>query len=67
MKYNSKCVICPFYIGDDKKSIKCEGEICPSVINIFTSTEKKQAYLRQYCDDEYQNCKHAKKIVKKYN
>jgi hypothetical protein len=50
--------LCPYYKYDRHKTIYCED--CP---RRFTTEKDKHEYMRQYCDDKFEQCNHAKRIT----
>lgn len=67
MNYQTKNVLCPFYVRDDKRSITCEGQITSTSTNFFGSASEKRVHFYKYCCKDYLRCEHEKNIEKKYN
>ena len=68
-KYESKYAYCPFYHGEDKTKIYCEGITEGSHIhNVFSTSEKMKAFRNTYCCqmDKYKDCLLYKPISQKY-
>ncbi len=66
MYYGSEDVQCPFYKGETKNSLKCEGVFALSCINNFTDKAAKNRHKEQYCNAKYQKCPHCKALMFKY-
>lgn len=55
--WNSVNVLCPFYLSDTSKTIKCECIISSKYCeHCFNSSAKKENIMRVFCDDMYQQC-----------
>lgn len=66
--YGTQDVKCPFYKGEDEKTIKCEGVISDSCTQPFKNGKKKEAHKEIYCDCyNFKNCPYHKILSKKYN
>lgn len=66
MDYQSKKVLCPFYIIGDKRSVECEGIITPTCKHSFPTVVDKQKYFQQYCCCKFNHCCYEKKLEEKY-
>lgn len=67
MDWEDKLVKCPFYLErqKDKFRIKCEGVVNNSTTQI-TFRGGKKSYLKEFCCDNYQNCRVYKMLCGKY-
>ena len=64
--YGSQDVKCPFYKGEDEKTIKCEGVVSPICVHVFKGTKKKALIKKTFCNADYEKCEHSKKLEQKY-
>ena len=45
-------VACPFYKGEEKRAIRCEGVLRGSTLVLYLKSEKRtRAYMASYCHD----------------
>lgn len=49
-------VVCPFYISETGKAIKCEGLITPVMAHRFETEREKLEHERFYCTRMYKFC-----------
>lgn len=59
-------VLCPFYIrekGDQR--IHCEGcyQKCSTCLSFYSKTEKVK-HLKQFCEDQYEECRVYKMLMR---
>ena len=58
---------CPFFISSGKKSIKCEGVVDDSVIDMgFSSETQRNIFREKYCNSNYQDCVVHRMLEEKY-
>lgn len=62
MPNSGHITICPFYISERSKSVTCED-----VFRRFKSKKDKRAYMDIYCDDNWQECRYAQKLMELYD
>lgn len=55
MPNDKHLVLCPFYKRNLARSISCED-----TYRTFADTEKKDIWMRIYCDRDWESCKYAK-------
>lgn len=54
----SNSVDCPFYLGETREKIRCEGIVPGSWIHFtFRDGKAKHKYERTYCCERYRACK----------
>lgn len=58
--------VCPFYEGEGKKTITCEGAIGVRCLNTFETVSDKIKHELAYCCRNYKNCALAKTLLDKY-
>lgn len=65
--YMSVHVQCPFYKGDEKKKITCEGmdDKC-NTHHQYENVTLKRKRMEKYCMKDYQKCEFYKILSKKY-
>ena len=65
--YMSVHVQCPFYKGDDRKKIVCEGidDKC-NTHHQYENKEQKMKRMEQYCTKDYKKCEFYKTLAGKY-
>lgn len=70
MQYQSKNVLCPFYISHDKNTIKCECLYQTMNVNSYImqkfGSKDQSKWLLQYCCKNYKQCPIEKILEKKY-
>ncbi len=55
--YNDKYVMCPFYLGQNRKKIHCEGIAEGVTVHaVFMSSEQKDEYVKAYCNSITRCC-----------
>lgn len=60
-------VLCPFFIGDDTKSLTCEGFAAKVKLRTdFASTAKKAEHMGTYCAGRYEMCGIYQLAIEKY-
>lgn len=71
--YGDGDVLCPFFIGSDDVSIKCEGlEDNMVTKNVFRTNkgnflrDKKNDYMNRFCKCKYEECIMYQMLEKKY-
>ena len=66
---NIKNVICPYYLSQSDKRIRCEGVIeGTKVSSEFSQKEEKDEYMEIYCGThDYLQCPIASKVEEAYN
>lgn len=67
--YESKYVVCPFYIRSDQNKICCEGVDDNNTLNlIYMDAKKRREYSDKYCRDEvnYKSCQICQMLYRKY-
>lgn len=62
----SKAALCPFYVEEDKRTVKCEGLITKVCVHIFKTQDHKKRHKTNYCNACYSQCKHYEEVNKKY-
>lgn len=67
MQYESKNVICPFYIESSGQTIKCEGIFSKICVNKFFDENNKKTHFKRFCCNSYKNCPLEKILEKKYD
>lgn len=56
-KYDNPYVVCPFYKGEKKSEIFCEGLFKNSKLHFAMSPSSKKArFRRAYCERDYERC-----------
>lgn len=60
---------CPFYLGEGKKGIWCEGvDGSKKIIMEFKTESQKDKYIRKHCSNCYpESCNIYKLIMENYN
>ena len=53
MEYGAGNVLCPFYKGETRNTIKCEGVISSTCSNNFSMTKTKKEHYEEYCCGKY--------------
>ena len=66
MSRDAKEVICPFYKDETERAIRCEGYISDTCTNTFKGNGEKKEYKHKYCNRNYEDCEHSKKVMSKY-
>ena len=65
--YGSATAKCPFYLGEDKRSVSCEGICGGNKTTIsFDTSEKKRTQKVLFCDSSYEYCELYLRLIKKY-
>lgn len=65
--YGSQDVKCPFYKGESKNIIKCEGAINDICTQPFRSKKKKEIHKSEYCNTfNCKECPYYKMLNQKY-
>jgi hypothetical protein len=65
--YVSYEAACPFYKGEDKNAIYCEGIVEESTVkNAFGSVAAAEACKRRLCCGKWETCPLAKALSAKY-
>ena len=65
--YGSQDVMCPFYIEETEKNIKCENVFSCSCIMGFKNRREKQGYKERYCNKfNFKNCTQFICVMTKY-
>jgi hypothetical protein len=60
-KYDSPYVQCPFYKGESRNELLCEGLFRNSKLHFGISPPKKKVqFRRKYCEKDYERCPIAK-------
>lgn len=60
-------VKCPFFKGEEKNKIRCEGvQEGASCIQQYRKMEQKEKWMGRYCCENYKNCRIYKMLEKKY-
>lgn len=55
--YNSTNAKCPFYCGDSKYFVRCEGIVEDSTLTLsFRSQKEREKQFGLFCCDEYEKC-----------
>ena len=50
LTYNAVRVVCPFYNGEDKLDVRCEGlQRGATLVNHFPTPRRKQGYMDSFC------------------
>ena len=57
--------ICPFYRGEEKTTIYCEG-VEPGVQTILAFGRDARDYKRAFCRKDWDECRIAKMLAEKY-
>lgn len=66
-KFTSSGVRCPYYKDESKNSIRCEGIVSCSVVNNFSVSGDKKAYMQKFCrQDSFASCIIYKAVNEKY-
>ncbi len=66
-KYESKYVVCPFYLGESGAAIYCEGPCVRSSVKvIFRSADAKTEYRRRYCETMACCCAYGSSLLDSY-
>lgn len=66
MNYSSEKVLCPFYVAENKATIKCEGKMSAYEIFIFKNCRAKRTHVEKFCQKNYRQCKHYNAVNEKY-
>lgn len=66
MNYGDEKILCPFYINENKASIKCEGINCFQEILVFESVSAKRRHMNKFCENKYSECHHYNRVNEKY-
>ena len=67
MDYGSSGIKCPFYKGEKKSIIKCEGAVTSVCTQCFRNETKKELYKREYCSTfKHEDCPYYKILNPKY-
>lgn len=68
MPMESKAAICPFYLEQTSKAIRCEGLVSETVINVFRTAQKRERYQERFCKCfDYHKCCLAGLLIRKYD
>lgn len=62
----SKMAKCPFYVEEDKNTIKCEGLVSTQSIHRFNHKSDKDGHKDKFCNNLYSACKYFQAVEKKY-
>ena len=63
----SKLAKCPFYKGEDKQKVYCEGIVKNSSIHLaFATVTQKKEFCKVYCHKWYGECLIAEMLFSKY-
>lgn len=66
MEYSAENVLCPFYEGETRNSIKCEGIISVTCSNNFSTIKTKKKHYELKCCDNYRRCEVYRALEQKY-
>lgn len=69
MNYTGMTIICPFYTGENKTNIYCEGVTNDNeAVKRFGGPIAKKNYLKNVCTkfDYSEKCKYARLLKRKY-
>lgn len=68
MKYKeSVAVECPFYKGEERQKLHCEGLEEGCVIHLaFATPQQRSAYRKRLCIKDHKSCSVAKMLYKKW-
>lgn len=58
--------ICPFYEGDGKRTISCEGAIGVRCMSTFDTVSDKVKHEAAYCCKNWHDCTLARLLLDKY-
>ena len=61
-KYESTEAVCPFYIGEDKRSIYCEG-IAPGMTLALAFGKDAADYKFAFCRGSWEECRVASMLL----
>lgn len=65
--YKDADIQCPFYKGQGKQSISCEGIVDDSLIKQwFKFPKSKSLHMKVFCQEKYKNCEIYEMLEKKY-
>lgn len=63
----AKNAVCPFYVEQSNKTIRCEGIVSHTLINAFKSGKKRDMHLDRFCNSfNYAGCAIARQLLKEY-
>ena len=66
-RWAGKMVICPFYKGEYRQEIFCEGLVKDSNIHQgFANPGLRTEHKQKYCETEYQSCPIAQMLENKW-
>lgn len=64
-QYSSANVMCPFYKGEDRHNVRCEGlDGCESLGIGYRTMGDKQNWQEAHCDTDYESCPIFRLIMK---
>lgn len=67
-RWESVNVQCPFYLGNDDRTIRCEGLTeGETVTRRFSGAVKRKACMAKCCCGKYRECPVYKLVYMKYN
>ena len=65
--WKSVKMMCPFYVSEEKNSIRCEGVLCGSTCTTrFITVGRKAAHQKEYCEKNYKLCGIHQAIMVRY-
>ena len=65
--WKSVRILCPFYVGEDKNGIRCEGVFCESTCTTrFATIARKTNHQKEYCEKKYDGCGIYQAIMTRY-
>lgn len=67
-QYVSNEAVCPFYLMEDRQTVTCEGVGPGWVIKISRNVNSGNAkdYIREFCYRDWEKCRVAQMLQKKY-
>ena len=68
MKYKeSIAVVCPFYQGEEKQKLHCEGVESGCKIHLaFATPQQRNAYRKRNCVKDHKGCSIAQMLYRKW-
>lgn len=61
-------VQCPYYKEDEGQAVHCEGVEDGSRLRLgFAARKRKQAYMEQYCRQDWKDCRVTQMLNGKYD
>lgn len=65
VRYAGASVMCPFYKGEDKYNVRCEGlDGCVSLAVNCRTMSSKQNWQEKNCNKDYEDCPIFRLIMK---